>query len=407
MSLKFEYSPKPVLEAKPGCEWADTMLLNPAIVKDPDSKTLHMLFRATGPYAKKRMEGSRFDPYPIFFGYAHSDDLGRSWQADFSRPALAPALEYALEKLYIEDDEGNRVVNYSNGCVEDPRIFEVEGRLYVSAACRMFPPGPYWEEDSLAEGETTYTNVPEWAKSPNNPIGKVAFTNDTVTVLFELHLDKLKAGNYEEAFTYVCNLTDGNVDDNRDVFLFPRRMMIDGKLQYVMFHRPHNPSNFEAGKGVTKPSIMLAAAESIKDLASDRATHRLLATQRFDWEDERIGASWPPISLGNGEWLLQYHGKQLPDYGYSQSFMILREKENDFPEIVHRCSERLMYAKQDWEMPDKFTIPCLFTTAGIVVDDTLIISYGAADQRAGIAWVNLQEAVDYVRQFDSEGNRRV
>lgn len=405
MSLKIEYTPYPVLEPKPGCEWADTMLLNPAIVCDPDGKTLHMLFRATGPYPHKKKEGSRYDPYPIFLGYAKSEDGGKTWQADFSRPALAPALEYERENMYIRDIYGNTVVNYSNGCVEDPRIFTVEGQLYVSVACRLFPPGPYWLENDLPEGETTYTNVPDWAKQPDNPLGKVACTNDTVTVLFALDLEHLKNHRYEEAFRYVCNLTDGNRDDNRDVFLFPRKMKIGGKMQYVMFHRPHNPENFPAGKGAPRPSIMLAAAETIPDLATEKATHKLLAAPRFDWEEERVGASWPPIALGNGEWLLQYHGKQVPDYGYTQSFMILREKENDFPEIVHRCSERLMYARQPWELPDRFTIPCLFTTAGILLDDTLVMSYGAADQRAGIAWANLQEVVAYVRQFDAEGNR--
>lgn len=404
MKPNFRYSKTPALEAQPGCAWADTMLLNPAIIKDQDSKTLHMLFRATGPWKQKRMEGSRFDPYPIFLGYAKSDDLGETWEADFSRPALSPALEYEIDKMYITDDEGNKVVNYSNGCVEDPRIFEVEGQLYVTVACRMFPPGPYWLETELAEGETTYTNVPEWSKSIDNPIGKAAYTNDTVTVLYKLDLDKLKEKDYDNAFQYVCNLTDGGVDDNRDVFLFPNKIMIDGKMQYVMLHRPHNPENFEAGKGATKPSIMLAAAERIKDFASSKATHKLMAVQEFEWEDERVGASWPPIKIGDGEWLLQYHGKQLPDYGYTQSFMILEEKENSFPEVKHRCPDRLMYAKQDWELPDKFPIPCLFTTAGIVVDDTLIMSYGAADQKAGISWVKLQEVIDHVRKYDDKGN---
>ena len=87
------YSQKPVLEPKEGCMWADTMVLNPAIVKDPDTDTLHMLFRATGPWPAKNLKG-KSDPYPIFLGYAKSDDRGETWQPDFSRPALAlPTME--------------------------------------------------------------------------------------------------------------------------------------------------------------------------------------------------------------------------------------------------------------------------------------------------------------------------
>ncbi len=36
--------------------------------------------------------------------------------------------------------------------------------------------------------------------------------------------------------------------------------------------------------------------------------------------------------------------------------------------------------------------------------DELIMSYGAADQKIGIARVNLNELEDFVRRFDSQGN---
>lgn len=401
MKPVFRYLPKPALEAKEGCSWADTMVLNPAIIKDPVKKDIiHMIFRATGPMQEKRMDGSPYDPYPIFLGYAKSKDGGRNWKADFSRPALSPALKYDIDEMYITDDEGRKVINYANGCIEDPRIFEVEGELYLSVACRMFPPGPYWE------GGGTHTNKPEWAKNKDNPFGQVAHKNVTVSVLYKLDLDRLINRDYDNAFTYVCNLTDGNKDDNRDVFLFPEKMKINGKMQYVMIHRPNNPALFLNNNGTYKPSIMLSAAENIKDFATDKAVHKLLATGIFDWEEEKIGASWPPIKIGDRQWLLPYHGKQLPKYGYTQSFMILEEQENDFPRIIHRCSDRLMYAQQEWELPDKFPCPCIFTTGGIVNDDgTLIISYGAADQRIGIAWVDFQELIDYIKNFDERGQR--
>ena len=84
--------------------------------------------------------------------------------------------------------------------------------------------------------------------------------------------------------------------------------------------------------------------------------------------------------------------------------MILKNKQDGFPEIIHRCSERLMFAKQKWELPDKFLYPCLFSTGGIVIDETLIMSYGAADQNVGISWVNYNELVTYIRKFDSRGD---
>jgi len=392
------YSGKPVLEPKTGCTWADTMVLNPAIIKDPDSDIIHMLFRATGPWPEKNLKGLS-DPYPIFLGYARSYDRGENWQPDFSRPALAPALEYDIDKIYITDINGDKVVNYANGCIEDPRIFYIEDELYLTTACRMFPPGPYWEGDKRRD------NLPDWAMDENNPFGSAAYRNDTTTVLFKLDINSLQDGNYKEAFKYVCPLTDGNITDNRDVFFFPKKMMINGRKQYVMLHRPDDPDRIEGGQGIHKPSIMISTADKLTDFVNGKCVNRLLAKGEFDWEEERVGASFPPIEIEAGKWLVSYHGKQLPDYGYTQSFMILEEQENDFPIITHRCSGRLMYAKQDWELPDKFECPCIFTTGGIVIDDELIMSYGAADQKVGMAWANFEEIVDYVESFDKCGNK--
>ncbi len=388
-----EYSSEPVIAPQEGCAWADTMVLNPALVLDEhDKNTIHMLFRATGPWHRGNLKGLS-DPYPIFLGYAKSTDGGRSFIPDFSRPALAPALAYDEAGIYITDIKGKRVINYANGCVEDPRLFKVEGRQYLTVACRLFPPGAYWEGDRRKD------NLPDWAQREDNPIGRLAVRNDTVTVLYEVDMERLTAGEYESAFGYVGPLTDGNITDDRDAFLFPRRMQIHGKKQYVMLHRPENPSRYPEGRGITTPSIMISAAERLEDFALGGAERLVLATSEFDWEQERIGASFPPIDIGNGEWLVSYHGKQMPDYGYTQSFMILKETADGFPVIEHRLSERLIYAQQKWELPDKFPCPCIFTTGGVVIDDELIMGYGAADQKVGIARTNLQELIKYVKRM--------
>ncbi|OAS15088.1 hypothetical protein [Paenibacillus oryzisoli] len=406
MKPQFRYLDKPVLEPVPGCDWADKMVLNPAIIKDPDSNRIHMLFRATGPWPQKRREGCH-DPYPIFLGYATSDDLGETWDADFSRPALAPVMGYEEHELYTMDINGNRVRNYANGCIEDPRIFTVEDELYVTVACRSFSPGPYWLLDQDPPIQTRYEYVPDWihSASDEDPFIKAARANETVTVLYKLHLDKLKNRLYEEVFEYMGPLTEGHVSDNRDVFLFPNKMKIDGKMQYVMLHRPMNVLPFDQGETVKKPSIYLAAAEAIEDFATPKATHRLFASSIFDWEENRVGASWPPIQINEQDWLVSYHGKKDIYFGYTQSFMIVREQENDFPVVINRCSDRLMYAERAWEMPSDYPTPCLFTTGGIVINGELIMSYGAADQKIGMSWVNLEELIAYVRTFDEHGNK--
>ena len=224
------YSKEPVLEPKEGCAWADTMVLNPALVLDEDGKTIHMLFRATGPWPSANLKG-KSDPYPIFLGYAKSTDMGESFEADFERPALAPKLAYDEQDMYVINDKGEKVINYANGCIEDPRLFYIGAQLYLTVACRLFPPGPYWEGDKRKD------NLPDWVMDPDSPVGVLARRNDTVTVLYKVDLKKLKEGSYEEAFSYVGPLTDGNLSDNRDVFFFPKRMNIGGAEKLVMLHR--------------------------------------------------------------------------------------------------------------------------------------------------------------------------
>ena len=398
MPIDFCHSAAPVLSPHPECPWASKMVLNPAILADPDDpRTIHMLFRATGPWPQGRRPG-RPDPFPIFLGYAVSRDEGRSWQADFSKPALAPALADAPDALWVEDEQGGRMPNYANGCIEDPRLFSFEGSIHLSVACRMFPPGPYWQHDDPMQC------APEWAAQGEHGLGLAASANITVSVLFRVDLDALNRRDYAAAFVYRGPLHDPERGDNRDVFLFPRKLRIDGRWQVVCVHRPKEPWRYEEGHALSIPSIFLAAADTVEALSSDRARQHVLAQARFDWEANRIGGSFPPIELGGGEWLLAYHGKQDDQVGYTQSFMILREQATGFPIVAHRCSERLLCATLPWELQGDFTIPCLFTCGGVrLVDGSLLMSYGAADSQVGLVQVDCDKLVDHIRRFDAQG----
>ncbi|MFD2876118.1 hypothetical protein ACFTAO_09385 [Paenibacillus rhizoplanae] len=181
--------------------------------------------------------------------------------------------------------------------------FYIGNELYVTVACRAFSPGPYWLSSQQPLVQTRFEYVPDWifAGEKTDPFIQSARANDTVSVLYKLNLAKLKERKYEDAFVYVGPLTEGHVSDNRDVFLFPEQMRIAGKWQYLMLHRPMNVLPFAGGERAGKPSIYLAAAESIADFASPAAVHRLLASPLFDWEDNRVGgklAAYSPWESG-------------------------------------------------------------------------------------------------------------
>lgn len=387
----------PVLRPQPGVPWAETTLLNPAIIDEPGTSRIHMLFRASGPWAQAQRPGQPI-PYPIFLGYAWSDDAGVTWQADLSRPALAPALEVAPEKMFIRRRDGREVVNHANGCIEDPRLFRLDGRLYCSTACRMFPPGPYWENDDPMQC------APEWAREGTLGFDRAAAENVTVTVLWEVDLPALRSGDYERAFCYVTHLTDPERGDNRDAFLLPRPLLVGGSSRYLCLHRPADSGQYDASLLGLPPSIFLASASRLEDLPLAGCTeHRLLAQPELPWEGTRIGASWVPIPLENGEWLLPYHGKLDGPLGYTQSFMILEPGPDGWPAVKNRCPDRLMVARKDWELAGIFPTPCVFTCGGLVLDGRLLMTYGAADTVAGAAWTDFDALVARVRCFDPHG----
>jgi predicted GH43/DUF377 family glycosyl hydrolase len=390
------YTKRFVAGPEQGCTWADKMILNPAIIKDPEnSKTLHMLFRATGACPEKQLEGKPL-PYPIFLGYAVSHDEGGNWNFDFAHPALAPAVKYDKREIFGLNVNGQKAVNYANGCIEDPRLFYFENEIYLSVACRAFPPGPYWEHDSPTQC------MPEWAVLGKHDLGSAVTGNSTVSLLYKVDIQKLASGNYDQAFSYIAPLHPPDISDDRDVVLFPRKLKIDGKEKIICLHRPKHPWNYEVGRELTQPSIFIAAADKLEDLSTEQAERHILAVPEYEWEQNRIGASWAPIELAPGQWLLPYHGKQDDKVGYTQSFMILREQEQGMPIIVTRPEERAMFAAEPWELEGDFTIPCMFTCSGVILDNgSLLMGYGAADQKIGIAELNFNALIEYLRDLDS------
>jgi predicted GH43/DUF377 family glycosyl hydrolase len=209
-------------------------------------------------------------------------------------------------------------------------------------------------------------------------------------------LEKLSGRKYAEAFCYVTHLTDAKYGQDREVVFFPERLNINGKMKLVMIHRPVTPDKYPYFNE-SKPSISVAVADEFEDFAHDKCQRYILAAPKFKWEDNRIGASTPPIKIGDKEWLLCYHGKQDDTVGYTQSFMILKETGGRL-EIISRPKERLITVACDWEMPRKFKTPCIFFDGMIKVGDELILSYGAADTVVALAYTTVQELIEFTKE---------
>lgn len=370
--------------------WASEMVLNPAIIEDPKTKRIHIIFRATGPYPQARIEGEPM-PFPIFLGYGYSDD-GENFTFDLEKPALSPELNYDKENIYLTNYKGEKMPDFTNGCIEDPRLFFIDDVCYMTTACRMFSPGAYWDE--TAGGPC----VPEWAKSEEtNPFG--THYNPTVSVLYKVDLSELSAKNYEKAFTYITHLNDPKYGEDRDVVFFSKKMMVDGKLCYVMFQRPVTPNTYPEFTE-TRPSIVISAAEKFEDFATNNNVKRKLVFSPTEpWQEERVGASVPPLEIGEGRWLLNYHGKKDDIEGYGQSFMIFKEVENDMPILEKVSLEKMIGCAEEFEKPSRFEIPCVFFTGMIFHKGDLLVSYGAADERVGLLKIDYKKLMEKMEEL--------
>ena len=79
--------------------------------------------------------------------------------------------------------------------------------------------------------------------------------------------------------------------------------------------------------------------------------------------------------------------------------MILKEVENDFPEITHLYPKKWIVNEEEFEAPRKFKTPCVFFTGAIPVGDKLLVSYGAADEFAAVMQLDFQKIISVLRNY--------
>jgi predicted GH43/DUF377 family glycosyl hydrolase len=164
---------------------------------------------------------------------------------------------------------------------------------------------------------------------------------------------------------------------DKNLIFFPRR--IDGKLFFL--HR-------------IRPDIQITAVGSLDELTKDFWEKYFLhfelnisLTSKYKHEVSYIGGGCPPIETEHG-WLLIYHGVHDTTSGYVYSACAaLLDIDNPCKEIT-RLTYPLFEPNEDWEILGEVNNVC-FPTGTVLIDDTLYIYYGAADERIACASVSL------------------
>jgi predicted GH43/DUF377 family glycosyl hydrolase len=162
---------------------------------------------------------------------------------------------------------------------------------------------------------------------------------------------------------------------NRNATYFPKRL--EGRL--AMLHRP------------------ITMAQNIwLSFSYDRIhwyDHKEVLTSRPGyWDDAKVGVAGPPIELEEG-WLLIYHGVEAKTWTYRLGCALL---DRDHPEVVlERCEGPILEPVEDYELsggtpnaafsPSRGTPNVVFSCGTVVIENKLVLYYGAADKVIGVA----------------------
>jgi predicted GH43/DUF377 family glycosyl hydrolase len=192
-------------------------------------------------------------------------------------------------------------------------------------------------------------------------------------------------GNHFNHQVYQIALTSINIDDflarrwrwseriltfpgihNKDAVLFPQKFNGD----YVMFHR------FE-------PDLCIARSN---DLRRWYGLKYVIGPRDRGWDSWKVGAAGPPMLINEG-WLLIYHGVSV-ERVYSLGVALL--DKNDPEQVLYRSEEPILTPTEDYERYGK--VPnVVFSCGQVMMDNQLLIYYGAADSSLCVANVELAE----------------
>lgn len=221
----------------------------------------------------------------------------------------------------------------------DPRVCEIEGTYYVT-----------------------------WCGGHNGPTISMARTDDFRTFT-----------RMENAF----------LPFNRNGVLFPRR--IGGK--YYMLSRPSDNGHTPFG------DIYLSQSPDLCHWGMHRRVMGRGGEQHgLWWQRTKIGAGPIPIETADG-WLMIYHGVLDTCNGFVyQMGAALLDLEQPW-KVAHRCKYVLLAPEAPYETTGH--VPNVVFPCAALCDpaqDRLAIYYGAADTSTCLAYAQLSELIDFVKQ---------
>jgi len=172
--------------------------------------------------------------------------------------------------------------------------------------------------------------------------------------------------------------------EDKDASLFPRRF----QGRWALLHRP-TPSNSAIGA-----HIWISFSPDLIHWGD--STVVLRARQGSWWDANKIGLGPPPIETPDG-WLIIYHGVKQTSAGSIYRLGLALLDLDDPRKIVKRHDEWVFGPHEDYERigdVSDVTFPC----GVVVIDDKLLMYYGAADTTIAVATASLKDILSCIKQ---------
>ena len=339
------YDKNPVVSPDPDCRWGSARAKSPAVVYD--GERFHMVFTGAPEGGGGRA--------PLYLGYASSTDGFHFERA--AQPLLAPS-----------DREGD----FDWGTVEDARVTPLDGRHYIAYAAR-----------AALQCDITVKKRP-----PRNT------PNDRPTWNRNFRRVGLAATDNFSDVQRLGPITSELVSD-ANVVLFPER--IHGR--YAMLHRPtpfipgNHACHYAPGRLFIAYSDNLTSWFRDDENALNRAPendHLLMAPEQ-DWEAHKIGGAGVPIKTEEG-WLSFYHAKDKNRV--YRCGLILLDRE-DPGKVIARTPEPVFEPETVLEREGRVK-NTIFPCSHIVVNDEVLIYYGASGEYVCVATARLDALLETV-----------
>jgi predicted GH43/DUF377 family glycosyl hydrolase len=164
---------------------------------------------------------------------------------------------------------------------------------------------------------------------------------------------------------------------DKNIIFFPRK--IKDKLYFL--HR-------------VRPDIQIVAVNNLQELTPEfwqnyflHLDENIVLSPKHKHEVSYIGGGCPPIETECG-WLLIYHGVHDTINGYVYSACAALLNLEDPRKEIARLPYALFKPELDWELKGEVNNVC-FPTGTVLIDDTLYIYYGAADEQIACASVSI------------------